>query len=71
VAGLKDFIIAANLGDDGSLQALRQLYADGYATKEDYAGALRAYQTAVDATKSEEREKTEKAIKNGEISFAF
>jgi TPR repeat protein len=68
---VKHFIIAANLGDDGSLQALRQLYADGYATKEDYAGALRAYQTAVDATKSEEREKTEKAIKNGEISFAF
>jgi hypothetical protein len=67
----KHHIIAANLGLHESLQALRQLYADGYATKEDYAGALRAYQTAVDATKSEERERAEKAIKSGEMRYAF
>jgi hypothetical protein len=63
----KHFIIAANLGHEKSLQALRQLYADGHASKEDYAGALRAYQAAVDATKSEEREKAEKAMKSGEV----
>jgi tetratricopeptide (TPR) repeat protein len=55
----KHFIIAANLGYEKSLQALRQLYADGHATKEDYAGALRAYQTAVDETKSAERKVAE------------
>ncbi len=67
----KHFIIAANLGHHGSLSNLKLLYAKGHASKEDYAGALRAYQAAVDATKSEERERAGKAIKNGEISVAF
>jgi tetratricopeptide (TPR) repeat protein len=59
----KHFIIAANLGDHDSLEALRHIYANGYASKEDYAGALRAYQAAVEATKSSEREKAEEAMK--------
>ena len=52
----KHFIIAAKLGYHNSLKELKKLYADGHATKEDYASALRAYQAAVDATKSPERE---------------
>ncbi len=67
----KHFIIAANLGWHDSLSNLKILYADGHATKEDYADALRAYQAVVNEAKSAEREKAEKAIKNGEISFAF
>ena len=59
--------IAANIGLHESLEELRQLYADGHASKEDYAAALRAYQTAVDETKSKEREKAEEAMKNGEM----
>ena len=55
----KHFIIAAYLGDEKSLKAIRNLYADGHASKEDYADALRAYQAAVDAMKSEERQKAE------------
>jgi TPR repeat protein len=55
----KHFIIAANLGHDDSLYNLRQFYAVGHASKEDYASALRAYQAAVDATKSPEREEAE------------
>ena len=51
----KHFIIAANLGHHNSLKALRTLYADGHASKENYAVALRAYQAAEDATKSAER----------------
>ena len=51
----KHFIIAANLGHHDSLQGLKELYADGDASKEDYAGALRAYQAAIDATKSKQR----------------
>jgi hypothetical protein len=38
---------------------LRKLYADGHASKDDYADALRAYQAAVNATKSAEREVAE------------
>ncbi len=55
----KHHIIAANLGLHESLQALRKLYADGHATKEDYADALRAYQAAVEATKSVQRDVAE------------
>jgi tetratricopeptide (TPR) repeat protein len=55
----KHLIIAANLGDHDSLKGLKALYADGHASKEDYAAALRAYQAAVDATKSAERGKAE------------
>jgi len=61
----KHFIIAANLGHHESLKGLMALYKEGHASKEEYADALRAYQTAVDETKSAEREKAEEAIKNG------
>ncbi len=55
----KHYIIAANLGYHDSLKKLKLLYADGHASKEDYAGALRAYQVAVDAAKSLERDEAE------------
>ena len=53
---VKHWIIAANLGDRESIQELKVCYADGKISKEDFAGALRAYQTAVDAAKSPQRE---------------
>ena len=68
---VRHFIIAANLGDDGSLKELMKLYIHGHASKEDYAAALRAYQVAVDATKSSDREKAEEAIKNGGATLIY
>ena len=56
---VKHFIIAANLGDDDSLKFVKKLYAEGHASKVDYADALRAYQAAVGETKSVEREEAE------------
>ena len=55
----KHLIINAKLGHDRSLKCVKDLYAKGHASKEDYAGALRAYQAAVDAAKSPEREEAE------------
>jgi hypothetical protein len=55
----KHWIIDANLGNQESLQELKELYAIGHASKEDYANALRAYQAAVDETKSAERKVAE------------
>ena len=52
----KHFTIAANLGCHDSLKHVMKLCVDGHASKEDYAAALRAYQTAVEAMKSAERE---------------
>jgi TPR repeat protein len=40
----KHFIIAANLGLHDSLKCLKELYANGHASKEEYLGALRGYQ---------------------------
>ena len=64
----KHFIIAANLGWHDSLQELRELYANGHASKEDYASALRAYQAATEEAKSAEREIAEAFYKaTGEL----
>jgi tetratricopeptide (TPR) repeat protein len=60
----KHFIIAASLGYHDSLNELRGLYADGHASKEEYAGSLRAYQTAVEATKSVQRAKAESMLRS-------
>jgi TPR repeat protein len=51
----RHFIIAANLGHDASLKALRELRAAGEVGREDFVTAFRAYQAAVNATKSRQR----------------
>ena len=56
---VKHLIIAANLGCDTSLQRIKDLFVDGIVSKDDYAAALRGYQSAVNETKSSEREKGE------------
>ena len=48
-------IIAANLGDNVSLKEIREEYAKEHFSKDDYLAALRAYQAALDATKSQQR----------------
>ncbi len=52
----KHFIIAANLGLDRSLQALKWYYARGLVIKEVFAAALSAHQAAIDAIKSPQRD---------------
>jgi len=56
---VKHWIIAANLGDDDSIQTLKGFYARGEVSKEEFAAALRAHYAAVDATKSPQREAAE------------
>jgi hypothetical protein len=57
----KHLIIAANLGCNDNLKFVKNMFVQGMISKEDYAAALRGYQAAVDATKSQEREKAEGA----------
>ena len=52
----KHWIIAAKLGYDESLEAVKRLYKDGLVSKDDFATALRGHKAAVDATKSPQRE---------------
>ena len=53
---VKHWIIAANLGHDTSLDALKKVYRVGLVSKEDFASALRGHQAAVDAMKCPRRE---------------
>jgi hypothetical protein len=57
---VKHWIIAANLGYDGSIRALKMCYADGDVNKEEFAAALRAHHAAVEAMKSPQREAAER-----------
>jgi len=54
---VKHWIINAKLGDQKSMEGLKESYPDGLVSKEDFAAALRAYQDALDATKSPQRDK--------------
>jgi len=58
---VKHWIIAANLGHDDSIKTLKLYYGNGKVSKEDFTAALRAYQAAVDAAKSPQREAAEAA----------
>jgi tetratricopeptide (TPR) repeat protein len=60
----KHFIIAASLGFEDSLKNVKDLYAHGDASKEDYAAALCAYQAATEEAKSAEREAAEAYYKD-------
>lgn len=59
---VKHWIIAARLGHDESLDAMKKSFVKGFASKEDYASALRGHQAAVDATKSAQRNAAEEYL---------
>jgi len=59
---IKHLIIAANLGHDHSIKVLKMFYSGGRISKDQFASTLRAYQAAVDATKSPQREAAAKIM---------
>ncbi|KAL7531646.1 hypothetical protein ACHAXR_004147, partial [Thalassiosira sp. AJA248-18] len=59
---VRHHIIAANLGHDGSMKQLKEVFTRGYVSKEDLASALRAHKAAVDATKSPQRDAAEEVV---------
>ncbi len=58
----KHFMIAANLGCNDALNMVKDFFVDGIVSKDEYAAALRGYQTAVNETKSAEREEGESLV---------
>ena len=58
---VKHYIIAANQGEDDSLETLKKLYQKGcrLVSKNVFTAALRAHKAAVEATKSQLREEAE------------
>ncbi|KAL9178841.1 hypothetical protein ACHAXT_003972 [Thalassiosira profunda] len=54
---IKHWIIAAKMGDDDALSAVKAGYTQGLVSKEDFSSSLRAWKDAVDATKKTKQEK--------------
>ena len=53
---VKHWMISASAGHDKSLTAIRAMFMEGYATKDDFERALRSHKEATDEMKSEQRE---------------
>ncbi len=56
---MRHWVIAAKQGRDDALENVKYGFTKGLVSKEEYEAALRGHQAAVDATKSEQREKAE------------
>ena len=54
---LKHLMIAVEDGSTESLEKIKQLYTDEFATKDDYAKALRSHQAYLDEIRSDQRDK--------------
>ena len=54
---VRHYMIAAGQGYDDSLKVIRDLFANGYATKDDFEKALRTHKEAKDEMKSDQRDK--------------
>ena len=54
---LKHYMIAVRSGLSVSLGKMKELYTDGYATKEEYTKALKLYQSYLGEIKSDQRDK--------------
>ena len=53
---MRHFIIAAKLGHDHAMDGVKEGFAKGFVSKEDFEASLRGHQAAVDTMKSEQRE---------------
>jgi len=61
-SAIKHWIIAAKLGYDRAVEALKVCFRKGSMSKDVFDEALRAHQAAVDATKSPQRDEAEAAV---------
>ncbi len=61
---VKHLVIAANLGYDHSMHALKTAYKNGDMSKEDFGAALRAHHAAVGAMKSPQRDEAAIILQN-------
>ena len=53
---LQHFLISVKLGDQDSLNRIKNMFMKGLATKADYAEALRGHQSAVEEMRSPDRD---------------
>ena len=56
---LRHLLISAKMGDNVSLETIKQMFAKGDATKDQYAEALKGCQIAIEEMKSPERDEAQ------------
>ena len=56
VRAVRHFMISAKMGDEQSLDKIKEMFTEGLATKVKYADALKGYQDAVEEMKSSQRD---------------
>ena len=61
---LKHHMLAIRVGDPESLEAIKQMYLNGHATKDDYTKALQSYQEYLGEIKSVQRDEAAAADKD-------
>ena len=59
---VKHFLVSAKMGDKISVEAIKEVFTIGNATKEQYAEALKGYQDAVEEMKSHDRDQAYCAV---------
>ena len=56
----RHFLISAKMGDEHSLEMIKEVFMAGFATREQYAEALKGCQDAVEETKSQDRDEAKR-----------
>ena len=62
---VRHLLISAKMGHADSLEAIKEMFRSGLATKEQYAEALTGYQDAVEETKSHDRDEAKAFMSRG------
>ena len=57
---VKHYMISAKMGDKDSLDEIKEMFSEGYATKAQYAEALKGYQVAVEETPPARRSRSKR-----------
>ena len=60
---VRHMLISAKMGDKGSVDSIRNMFMMGFATKEQYAEALKEYQDAVEGMKSHDRDEAKELVR--------
>ncbi|EJK44256.1 hypothetical protein THAOC_37223, partial [Thalassiosira oceanica] len=57
---VRHFLISVKMGYENSIKAIKEMFMEGVATKEQYAEALKGYQDALEETKSHDRDEAKR-----------
>jgi len=75
---VRHFMISAKMGENNSLEMIKNILMGGmatkeqqYATKEQYAEALKGYQDAVEETKSRDRDEANAYLDNRKETLSW